>query len=179
MALLSIVLLPDNKTSRFVISLSKKLSSESNTFFTLDGEKLYPHITLSDIRSSDENIPAIKNGLAGFAKGFKPFDVALSDFVEDRKWFGWNCVKSASISKLHGEAVRYMAKSKGRPLKRAGLFRPHITITRYRKRSDLKMAFAVIRSRKVRFTARYIALCKKSQHGTVTKIIAKFKLGKN
>ena len=172
---LSIVLLLDDKTDRFVIGLSRRLSRRSDTMFTLDGRRFYPHITLSGVRVTRVRTAVMKRDVARIASRCAPFRVSLSDFSESRRYFGWNCVRDARLSGLRKRAVSYMAGLDGVLLSKP-VYRPHVTITRFRRRSDVKKGFEVIRSKKAGFIARYIALCRNSHHGTVTKIIAKFRL---
>lgn len=174
---LHIALLPDKRTGRSIIKLSKKLSRKFDTFFTLDGRKAYPHVTLFACNSDANHIKAVMPEIKNLAGKFKPLNIQLSSFVNDGQFFIWKCVKSGKLVKLRRGVASGVRLVYGYRSKASKAYKPHITITRLKNTSDFKSVYKLVKQQKTSFTADYIAVCKTSvKHGTVTQIIAKYKL---
>lgn len=178
MVKLRIVLLPDNKVSRCAIKFSKKLCNEAATFFTLDGKHVYPHITLFRAQFPNNHIEEIRMELEKLANEVKPFRVQMPEFAgDDRGFFEWRCLKSSSIKRLRNKAVKCLAKFIEASLDDSKNYRPHLTLTQFKNALEVKNAYSTLSACRTDFMANYIALCGGAERGTVTKIIAKFKLG--
>lgn len=169
MTVFSYVLLPDVKVGRYAINLSRNTSHSAKTFFSLDGRKFYPHITLSDINTKSRSTKKMKHNLVKFANEFKPFNVTFLSFEDGQRWFALKCIKDRKIGEFQKSALKYL----GRGSNATNPYDPHLTITRFRKAQDVKIGYRVCKFRRISFTAKTIALCSKARHGTVTKIIMK------
>lgn len=98
---LNVVILPDENTKRNAIELSRQISSQFKTYFTLDGVDTHPHITLYQSRFPKKNYDKLVEWVRGYAGKNPRFDIAVDgmtychDYGVDGFIF-WNCKSDPS-----------------------------------------------------------------------------------
>ena len=123
---LHIVLLPSDEITHETISFSKKLSSEFDTFFTLNEENKIPHITLAQIEISEDDVEEEISNIRMVLRNQNRFLSSFVDVGSNNGWI-WLCTKTHEILQIHNLVAD--AQTRG-TLLTARPYLPHLTITR-------------------------------------------------
>ena len=196
-----VVLLPADYISEQAIKLSKMISQNFATYFTLDGRTKYPHATLYQIEIYDKNLESFKKHLSKIFSGQKEISTDLLEFSNHDTFLFWDVQKTKAFYKLHQSVVEKLnalrdglkvsvvlsafddfSDSQKNELEQYGAigiaenFHPHITITRLKNSSDVKSALALLNQHEKEVIFNKAALGLLSDHGTVIDIIEEFYL---
>lgn len=197
---LNLVILPDKKSNKISIDLSKKLSEKFKTFFILDGVELYPHISLYHVLFPIKNHGKIVEKIKSLAENTKPFNISLNrvTFENFSKVLHWKCELTPELASLHKRLIEdinplregvyenYLkdcTEEEKKNIEKYGyihaleLYDPHITITRFDDREEIKSVLTQLPPSIERmFDVSKIHLGKLGDHGTVTEILEEFPL---
>lgn len=198
---LNIIYLPNEATQNKAIEISRKVSSQLPTEFTL-GQDRHPHITIYQARFPNKNIKKLKDIIREIAEKTEPFEIEMGPFVVNavRGFVWWNCLKTETLTRVHLEMIE-RANSLREGLIPEGLknyptagdekkdienygsllvgghYPPHITPTRLKNPKDGEKALEILGEREYStFEVDRIALGRMGDHGTVTAIIEEFPL---
>jgi 2'-5' RNA ligase len=198
---LNIAILPSEKIIEQAIKMSQKVSDEVGSRFTLKQKTLIPHITVYQAQYPSKNIDRLKNIVEDFALKTELFDIKLNQIaVSHGTFLFWNCEKSPILQDLHEKVVKlanplreglvpsqladrenlspgdeYDIKTFGAMLI-GPRYKPHITIARLSKDNDVQNAVRVLDgSKEESFKPRALFLGYLGEHGTVVKIIKKYR----
>lgn len=190
-----IVVLPPPQVVAQVVAHSETLASLSS-FFVLDGETLYPHLSLYHVPLSDAVLPEVIVALERVSAETAAFHLKQETYYPDRGvWVGVRYVSNKSILDFHAAIIaavkgfriveddtRYMARwselshRQRANLKECGwkdaytLYSPHISFTK------LKQPRAGVLDNLTRhdlsFLVDRIALCELGDNGTCVEIAA-------
>ena len=202
---LNVVLQPPPEVVRYAIKLSKELATRGEPYFVLDGATLHPHVTLYQGVYPTHNISSVPNAVRQVAGMFKPLMCTAEKI--DCLW-GFITVKfplAPELKQLHEQLVqrlnpmreghifaKYLEpeyQTRFNPAQRESvrqygypgalhLFNPHLSLIRFK---DETLAAEVSRNLKCElkpFTVSELAVYEMGEHGTCTKLVEKFKLGK-
>lgn len=201
---LNIAILPDEKMGRLAISLSKKISHHARSEFTLDGKHFFPDITLYQACYPRVALVQLEKRVAFLAREIRPFEIRMGNFTLPFGTFvSWNCKKSRLLLNAHKKIVRAVnSLRKGlilpHLLKLPALsardrkeiaghgslhvldnFKPHLTVTRIARTEDSALALSTVKKfRQGSFLANEIVLGYLGPHGTITKIVSRYKFPK-
>ncbi len=176
MVRLRIVLLPDRGTKGRAIRLSKELSNSLDTYFTLNSRNPIPHITIAAGDFPKKSIGAMRKGLAKIADGSKPFNVSLDRVVYYHLSIRWVCRSNKKFNLLRRRVTTLTSKYTARNMVENPLL-PHITVACPRGVLRKDEVNKILGKKHGRFLGAYIALAYTSDHGIVTGVIAKYRLG--
>ncbi len=195
--------LPD-EVSELAIKLSQGISKEYETYFALDGENYFPHVTIYSPEFPKKNIHEIfrkledlvhsSPGLSFFPfvffaeeKGFVDIEIEntieLYEFqkrvVEELNGFREGHLRDKYrngeyLSKLSDDEKRNVEKY-GYPLV-MNLFRPHITLSRLVDESKNKEIVSNLNVQLNPFEVEEIGIFEMGKNGTCTNLVRKFKL---
>ena len=187
-----------------VIVLSKKIGVKYDTFFTIDGIRLYPHITIYAPEYPEYNIEKILRACEEIADGTPHFTLRFKGVGGDQGFVGIRFENSLDVKKFQeeiitrlnpfreegrrekrGEGSDYHVKfslDEKRSIKEYGfpksmdLYSPHMTISRLKDESLGNAAIEAIRWDIPQFTLEKIAVYKTGDHGTCVELIKEFVL---
>lgn len=195
----NVVLLPNSSLSKEVVRLSRKIASKFPVEFILD-KNHYPHLTLYQVEIPDKNFKIVQDLLSDIFK--KSLSVKFDHYFGSNNGFvSLDCQNAKDLYTLHHTIVNKLNQYREGeilPSKKfkydlsdkdylqvenfgtSGLFenfRPHITITRLKQKSDYKKALKVLPLRKpVMIKLERAALGKLSIHGTVPALLKEYRL---
>ncbi len=201
---LNVVVLPDEKTKKQILSWSRVIAERWKTNFVLDDATYIPHLTLYQTRYPSKNIEQIKNVIRQFALGIKPFKVALSGISAFYGFLFYDAVKEKTLLENHSQLVdllnpfreghiteeqQGMLESSeisdamkegivlwGSPVSK-DQFIPHITITRLTQMGEAENALSFLKPIEMSFQVSKLYLSNVDHDGTSTKILEEFPLG--
>ncbi len=199
---LNIIILPDLKVSQKALELSKKISQNYETYFTLDNQNFIPHITLYQTIFPKNNVSVLKDRIQKFAKTLKPFKITISTFsVSNETWASWNFLKTEELMKLELQILELAnplredlipenlkqlvtdAKGKQETENYGALlikdrYTPHITLTRIKNPQDRKKVIDLIKEKsELSFLVDKLFLGNLGEHGTINQIVTEFPFG--
>lgn len=196
---LNVAFRPPKEIRKKVISLGRKISEKYETFFALDDNKFFPHIT---IYSVDYPMVNYENVLKELEKISLKSSKIIFKFKEIDHLYGYIGIVSQltpEIKKIHKNIIKqlnylreghirdkylkktYSAKQK-KNIKQYGcpdainLYNPHITITRLKNSQQTKEVVKNIKWKDRKFIIDKIAIYLSSGHGTCIKLIKEFNL---
>ncbi len=196
---LNVAFRPPKEIREKAISLSRKISKSYKTFFILDDNKFFPHIT---IYSVDYPMVNYENVLKEVEKISLKSSKIIFKLKEIDHFYGYIGIVSQltpEIKKLHKNIIKqlnylreghirdkylqgnYSAKQK-KNIKQYGspevinLYNPHLTITRLKNSQQTKEAIKNIKWEDRKFIIDKIAIYLSSGHGTCIKLIKEFNL---
>lgn len=198
---LNIIYLPDEATRNKAIEISRKVSSQLPTEFTL-GQDRYPHITIYQARFPNKNIGQLKKIIDEIAHKTRLFEIEMCPFAINvvRGFVWWNCIKTDDLARTHLETISRVnplreglvpeglktypaTEGDKKDIKNYGSllvgehYFPHITITRLKNSEDKEKAQGILGEGEYSvFGVDKIVLGQMGDHGTVTEIIEEFPL---
>jgi len=194
-----IVILPPQEIADQAISISQALAP-LDSFYMLDGETLYPHLSLYHVPFAESALPAVRDALRKLADSTASFQLQHQNYYPDQgMWVGVRYVTNQAILGLHTAVItatrdyriveddaRYFSRwselspKQQHNLKECGwkdaytLYSPHLSFTKLKQpRADV---LALLPGQDLSFLVDHIALCELGDHGTCVKIVADCKL---
>ena len=190
-----IVVLPPPSVAAQVIAHSQMLATR-DSFFVLDGEMLYPHLSLYHVPLSDAVLSDVIDALTCVAAETRAFPLKQETYYPDRGvWVGVRYASDKSILDLHAAIIaavkdfriveddaRYMARwselshRQRVNLKECGwkdaytLYSPHMSFTKLKQ--PRAGVLADLTEHDLSFLVDHIALCELGDNGTCVKIVA-------
>lgn len=196
--LLDIVILPPKKVRQ---KLGKKIIQATkgvSTALVVDNKKFIPHLSLFHIRTSRQKLEKeLTTQLRELVKKVKPFMLHSTGMDIAGNWFGIRMANLSKLKKLHLDVLgksyglrtgkmpstsKTLLKIEKEYRKKYGsrhilkLFRPHITLARFRNTDDIATVATKMSNLKIKFPADTIAITEVNFWYQVTRIIKKFKL---
>jgi len=195
--MLNAVILPDETVNKEAIKLSQKFIKKFDTYFVLDGNRFYPHITLYQTGFPHKNYGIVVEAIRQIASEAKSFEVAMNGFsLSATTFISWNCVITKELRTLHEKIIVALNPLRGPPpsfykglgftelqiksIENYGypaainLYSPHITITRIKDENQAESVKRELRQHKMSFEIDAIYLGRLGDHGTVTEILEEF-----
>lgn len=195
----NIAIIPPNDISRKAIRVSRSFK-KTEVFFTLDGKRYFPHITLYMAEFPNKNISKVKKILDLISSNIRSFKVVSNRYRHENGWVHVNFKKNSSLMTLQNEIILktnplraglLMENDRGKfyaaptsikkNLKKYGFSNafykftpPHITFSRL-KRPDSK-SIKKLKKYDFSFNVSKIGIFEKEEHGTCRKLVREFKL---
>jgi 2'-5' RNA ligase len=175
------LLLPPS-VNRPVSAMAKKLGKKYPSLFIVDSKKLFLHITLFLIEIPKPKLKLLEAAAKEFAAKNKVFKIKYNDlWSNDRGYLVLHNEPVKKIRNFRNKLAGLLEHRNFLPLVKVNApFRPHITLTRYKKETD---ALRIVKSHpkvKRSFTVSEICICLSYPSGDkqdqVYKILKKFKL---
>ncbi len=193
----NVAIIPPSEVSKRAVTISKKLE-QYGTYFTLDGKKYYPHITLYMTEFPSKNIERIKKLLHSIVESTLQFQIVSREIrqLNNDGFVDVAFEKNTEVGNLQKRII-----GKLNPL-REGLLRkkdltmfntfshleqrnltaygykdvsesyiPHLTFTRFPKLKNI-----ILKNENCTFTVKNIGLFQSGNHGTCNRLIADFRL---
>jgi len=200
---LNIIILPDEKVKQTSIELSRKLTSKYDTYFSLDGARYHPHITIYQLQFPDKNFDKLNTLIREIASATKPITVQLGAIIHcaeypNNGFVSWNCEYNHNLIDLQRRVLE-IANSLREGLVTAGigaLDRSKLTpdeihsidtngsllpnllfpfhITIGRIRDSKEKTKEIMPRREMSFLAEKIFIGKLSEHGIVSEILEEY-----
>jgi len=198
---LNVVLLPNEKTAKKIISLSQNLSKNYRTSFILNKKDKLPHLSLYQSRYPKKAYNKILNSIENISKETRPFTIFPNNFSTLGNYLFYDAIKQKDLINLHKKLVSKLNKLRkeilhpnvkqflkegsltksqaknaikyGNPLTMEG-FIPHITITKFANPNKIKEAAKLIPKEKLNFKVTELALAPIGKYGSCSKIIKRF-----
>ena len=189
----NIVLLPSTDLTRHIITASLGVSSQADSFFTLQQGCCYPHVSLYMLRldrsvhnqpqmildklGNEFAIVSMKAEKYCYARGYMDIEYSPTDMirnVQDKVLDAFQPIRNITSEddELEQEPMGVTKKqyyaAYGYPNIKE-LFRPHVTLTRYKSDSFRPVHVPPIEAWHGSFDK--IALCERGAHGTSIKVV--------
>jgi 2'-5' RNA ligase len=201
--LLNICILPEGDTAEQCVELSKRLASP-DTLFTLDGVTKFPHMTVYMARFPSDSVANVEGALSEVLKNMLPIECHHSGyFLTGGNYVEVSYEKTSDFMSLHEnilDAVKDLRATPGEPVEESyfapytsqqkknteetgydlahELFRPHVTLTRYRAGgAPAEVPESVTASgMDLTFSAKKIGLYLADENGAVYELVRSFEL---
>lgn len=177
---LRIVLLPNETLSTLAISLAKHYSEFGKTYFYVNSGKVLPHISVYYGKFPSlarENVFEI---LENFSSKYSQVVLEYDKIENLEGWLMMEFKLVGDLQKMHKELLEKLYPfGEVHSYNTLENYHPHLTLLRYHdKKIGVKNVGNVInlRPKHTNFRCAYIAVAYAEDHGTVTKIIKKYKL---
>jgi len=173
-----IAFLVKGEAGRLAGNLAGQFAALGSHYFIVDGKKRHQHITLFDVLLEKKDLKSLYPAIAECLKGRK--GIRLSTTSVAGKKNGYVAVYISGnrlLDKFRDFFYSHLKKISSRPdpfFKKT--FRPHITLTRYKKKSLGSKVKAKDFPIRYSFRANTIAATLVDGHGQVYKILKQFKL---
>lgn len=194
-----IAILPPPEIVKQAVAVSESLQ-KFNPFFVLDGQTLFPHVSLYHAPFTADNIQAVREDLARVAVATPPFLLRQDTYYpEQGVWIGVRYVADKPILDLHTSVVeatkarraeqddaRYVEKwpqlspVQRKNIKDCGwakvftLYSPHLSFTKLRQPSEDILKH--LPESDFSFQVERIALIERGEYGACLKRVAEFRL---
>ena len=196
----NIVLLPDVNLANHAIVTSLLIGHDNDVFFKLTDGKLYPHVSLYMCQLKEQNVNNVKQILKSLADKYEEFELEGSSFGNEEKFFDIEYEKTSGIVSLQNEVLDKVnpirdgmrEKDKARLITAEGLekqnlesygyrsvgelFRPHLTITRFKELETYKAPVEIGKPQEYSGTFNRIGLFMMGDNGTAVYELASFQL---
>ena len=199
----NVCLIPNKKIQQTCIKLSQEISQQYQTNFILNHKNPIPHISIYHIGIPTKNKNKLFNLVENISKTHQPFKVKSKNFFQFDNFFFINTNISNSFIRLHNNVVDTLnplregflrneikefinnpnvSQQRKKYAQKYGYFLvknefiPHITITNFLNRSDIKQVIKKFNLPKFSFIADKIFITKIGPYGTVSKIIKEYRL---
>ena len=196
----NIVLLPDEDLSNHAIVTSLLIGHDKNVCFKLIDGKFYPHVSLYMCQIKEHDIAVVSEMLKSLANKYEEFKLEASGFGNAERFFDIEYEKSNAITSLQNEVLDKVnpvrdgmrEKDKARLITAVGLeklnldtygyrsvgelFRPHLTITRFKKLETYKAPVEIGKPQEYSGTFNRIGLFMMGDDGTAVSELASFQL---
>lgn len=195
----NIAIIPPRSIATKAMRISAQVRKEK-TFFTLDGKRFHPHVTLYMTEFPKKNIALVKHTLREYLHRGRHFHLTFDRYRHSRKGFvDARFKRREKIVQLHKEIVqilnpfregllrkrdkeRFQSENKQRQknLRLYGyrdafsLFSPHLTFTRLKNPN--RRIVTTLDKQHWSFIVQTIGLFQSSTHGTCKKLLATFHL---
>jgi 2'-5' RNA ligase len=199
---LNIAILPDAYRKEKAIGLSRRVTSEVPSYFTLDGENLHPHFTVYQAHYPLKNLEKLKEAVHEIAGRLRGLEMTMDSFrISHETFVFWACEKTDELVRAQTETIRIvnalreeliMPQLKDRGNLSEGdkediqnygslligpRYDPHITITRIRNPEDGNRVLGVLgEANRETFKPDSLVLAHLGEHGTLTKIVERVSL---
>ena len=177
---LRIVLIPERKLSSVVIELATKCAKFGEPYYTIDGKKYLPHLTIYF-----GSFPIVKKRkvFSVVNKISKEFTNIKLEYKLTKSLLGWLWIEfklKGNLKKMHKEMLLKLSSlGKVHPYNREENYKPHISLLKYKNyRLSSKISKLQLNINKDSLDASWthLALANSEEHGTVSKILKKYKL---
>ncbi|OGE88334.1 MAG: hypothetical protein A2722_03830 [Candidatus Doudnabacteria bacterium RIFCSPHIGHO2_01_FULL_50_11] len=172
--------IPPPSIRRMAAELAKKYVSKYPHFFVVDNARLFPHITLFWMDINKSRYYQLEKVLAGVLRkqGKIPLFINRHFYSKINKggWTGLKIRESRRLSFLRSETFRSLKDFSAKSAKLKKTFSPHITLTKFKKHSNAKLATKFSKIPPRYFTVNLVAICIDGPYRQVKKTIKIYKL---
>jgi hypothetical protein len=191
-----IALLPNKELSQKLVDISQKLS-DPLPLFKLDGEKVFPHLSLYMARFAGDNLAAVQEVVLGISKSFAPLPLTAAGYHQSRGYLDVEYQRNGHLLALQPRIIESVNTLRDRSFdsqkiritgaeglaktnigqygyKYVGdLWRPHATITRFA--GDAAIDAALLPNPSV-FSGTYslLGIFELGEHGTCIRQVAAY-----
>ena len=196
-ALLNVCVFPDDRVGAECINISQSFVSEDTMF--LLGSGLFPHMTVYMARFANDDIEKVADATEEALKQASVFKCTHTGyFMTEGRYLEASYRKSADFLNLHELLITNIAELRINPgspfnegyfapynteqqqnAKETGydlarnLYRPHITLTRY-KENDVPRIFPAVPAADLSFKLRKVCVYKADDNGAVNELVREF-----
>jgi len=197
---LNIAVIPPDEVAIKAIEMSKKITDEVESKFTLDVNRFLPHITVYQAQYPNKNINRLKK-LVQDLSSQESFKINLDTITISHETFlFWRCYKTNILRDLQAKAIEVanplreglipaqlanvtgLSEGDKYDIKTFGAlfigprYDPHITITRLKRKEDALKTIRILGdSKRLSFSPKALILGYLGYHGTVTGIVESFR----
>lgn len=187
------------EVAQAAINLSSDISENHETFFTLDGVQVFPHITIYSPEYPVSNLDKVISAVGEVAESVKQIEFTVKAITVYQDFITVSLEVSPAIQEIHEKVVNKLNSLRGGKIKEKyqqgpyspeqqenirkygypnvlDLYHPHITITRLKDVGAVKEIANNLKWEASKFIIDKIAVYKMGQHGTCVELVKGFNL---